>query len=196
VRRVRERRAGPGRTMEVPTLIIFRRERSRPADDIFAHPGCPQPVPARSPRPGPGPAGKARPSARAGRAARRRDRRDRGLEVVRRDRPVGRRCRPGRPGCPGRGPWPGGRVHLPAGIRTGQRGMSSIVLSVPGCTPGPCGPQAGWSSPSTARRSAVRGTGTGRRRAWSRRWRTASARSSGRSPWTRRATRSPRSGNC
>ena len=30
--------------MEVPTLPIFCRERPRPADDIFAYSGCPQPV--------------------------------------------------------------------------------------------------------------------------------------------------------
>jgi hypothetical protein len=37
---------------------------------------------------------------------------------------------------------------------------------------------------------------TGRPRTWSPPSRTASARSSGRSPWTRSRTRSPRSGNC
>jgi hypothetical protein len=35
---------GPGGTMEVPTLSIARHEGRPPADDIFAHPGCPQPV--------------------------------------------------------------------------------------------------------------------------------------------------------
>jgi hypothetical protein len=41
--------------MEVPTLTIFCHEGRPPADDIFAYPGCPQPVPARSPCPGPDP---------------------------------------------------------------------------------------------------------------------------------------------
>ena len=49
---------GPGGTMEVPTLTIFRREGRPPADDIFVYSGCPQPV---SPCPGPGPAEEARP---------------------------------------------------------------------------------------------------------------------------------------
>ena len=44
----------------------------------------------------------------------------------------------------------------------------------------------------------VRGAkaGTARPRTWSRPWRTASARSSARSPWTRRATRFPRCASC
>ncbi len=51
-------------------------------------------------------------------AARRGDRgRDRGLEVVCRDRPVGHRRRPGRAGRPWRGPRPGGRVHVPRCVR-------------------------------------------------------------------------------
>jgi hypothetical protein len=37
---------GPGGTMEVPALAIFCREGPRPADDIFAYPGCPEPVPS------------------------------------------------------------------------------------------------------------------------------------------------------
>ena len=49
--------------MEVPTLTIFCREGRPPADDIFAYPGCAQPVPSRSPCPGPGPAEEARPPA-------------------------------------------------------------------------------------------------------------------------------------
>ena len=60
--------------MEVLTLTIACHEGSPPADDIFAYPGCPEPVPARSACPGPGPAEEARPLARAGRAAGRRDR--------------------------------------------------------------------------------------------------------------------------
>ena len=44
---------GPGGTMEVPTLTIFCHEGLPPADDIFLHSGCPQPVPSRSARPGP-----------------------------------------------------------------------------------------------------------------------------------------------
>ena len=108
--------------MEVPTLTIFCHEGHPPADDIFVYDGCPLPVPARSPRPGPGPAEEARTPARAGRAARRRDRGgDRGVEVVRRDRSVGRRCRPGGAGRAGRGPRPGRGVHLPARVRPGQR---------------------------------------------------------------------------
>ena len=59
---------------------------------------------------------------RAGGAAGRRDRGgDRGVAVVRRDRAVGRRCRPGGAGRAGRGPRPGGGVHLPARVRPGQR---------------------------------------------------------------------------
>src|SRR6185437_7311464 len=101
--------------MEVPTLAIFCHEGHPPADDIFVHDGCPQPVPARSPCPGPGPAEEARSPAPAGRAARRRDRRgDRGVAVVRRDRAVGRRCRSGRASRAGRGPRPGRGVHVPA----------------------------------------------------------------------------------
>jgi hypothetical protein len=41
--------------MEVLTLTIACSEGRPPADDIFAHSGCPQPVPARSPFPGPDP---------------------------------------------------------------------------------------------------------------------------------------------
>jgi hypothetical protein len=51
-------------------------------------------------------------------------------------------------------------------------------------------------SPSTARRSAARRTSRERPRTWSPRSPTASARSSGRSPWTRNRTRFPRCGNC
>ena len=81
--------------MEVLTLTIACHEGRPPADDIFAHSGCPRPVPSRSPRPGPRPAEETRPPSPAGRAARRRDRgRDRGVEVVRRDRAVGRRRGP------------------------------------------------------------------------------------------------------
>src|SRR5690242_3481881 len=77
---------GPDGTMEVLTLAIFCHEGRPPADDIFAYPGCPQPVPARSAGPGPGPAQQARPPARAGGAAGHRDRGgDRGVAVVRRD---------------------------------------------------------------------------------------------------------------
>ena len=47
--------------MEVLTLTIVCHEGRPPADDIFAYPCCPQPVPARSPCPGPGPAEEARP---------------------------------------------------------------------------------------------------------------------------------------
>jgi hypothetical protein len=36
---------GPGGTMEVLTLTIACHEGRPPADDIFAYPGCPQPVP-------------------------------------------------------------------------------------------------------------------------------------------------------
>jgi hypothetical protein len=46
---------------------------------------------------------------------------------------------------------------------------------------------------------SVRGTKNnkdGKARTWSRRWRTASARSSGRPPWKRNRTRSPRCGTC
>ena len=59
--------------------------------------------------------------ASAGRAAGRRDRGgDRGVAVVRRDRAVGRRCRPGGPGRAGRGPRRSRGVHLPADVRAGQ----------------------------------------------------------------------------
>ena len=44
---------GPGGTMEVLTLTIACHEGRPPADDIFAYSCCPQPVPSRSPRPGP-----------------------------------------------------------------------------------------------------------------------------------------------
>ena len=108
--------------MEVLTLTIFCREGRPPADDIFAYPGCPQPVPARSPCPGPGPEEEARPPARAGGTAGRRDRGgDRGVEIVRRDRAVGRRRRAGGAGRAGRGPRRGRRVHVPACLRAGQR---------------------------------------------------------------------------
>ena len=73
--------------MEVPTLAIVCHEGRPPADDIFAYSGCPEPVPARPPRPGPGPAEETRAPPCAGRAARHRDRGgDRGVAVVRRDR--------------------------------------------------------------------------------------------------------------
>jgi len=82
--------------MEVLTLTIACHEKHPAADAIFAYPGCPQPVPARSPCPDPGPAEETRPLAPAGGAAGRGDRGShRRLEVVRRDRAVGRRCRPG-----------------------------------------------------------------------------------------------------
>src|SRR5512142_2282563 len=82
--------------MEVLTLTIACHEGHPPAGDIFAYPGCPLPVPARSPCPGPRPAQETRPPAPAGGAARRRDRGShRRLEVVRRDRAGGRRRRPG-----------------------------------------------------------------------------------------------------
>ena len=86
----------------------------------------------------------ARPPACAGRAAGRRDRGgDRGVAVVRRDRAVGRRCRPGGAGRAGRGPRPGGGVHVPARLRAGQRGCArpgSRCLAVDeGSTPA-----AGW----------------------------------------------------
>src|SRR5690242_8655228 len=77
------------------TLAIACHEGHPPADAIFAYPGCPQPVPARSPCPGPRPAEKARTAASPGRAARRRGRGgDCRLEVVRGDRAVGSRCGP------------------------------------------------------------------------------------------------------
>jgi hypothetical protein len=47
-----------------------------------------------------------------------------------------------------------------------------------------------------ARPSAARRPRPGRPRTWSRPWRTASARSSARSPWTRNPMRSPQSGSC
>ena len=91
--------------MEVPTLAIVCHEGRPPADDIFARSGCPQPVPARSPGPDPGSAEETRAAPPAGRAAGRRDRGgDRGVEVVRRDRAVGRRCRRGRAGRAGHVP--------------------------------------------------------------------------------------------
>ena len=76
----------------------------------------------------------------AGGAARRRDRGgDRGVEVVRRDRAVGRRCQPGR--C-----WPGWARHAarrrspPSGARSpGSAPTCSTGFPAPGCTPGPCG---------------------------------------------------------
>src|SRR5438045_56092 len=115
--------------MEVPTLTIFCREGRPPADDIFAYWGCPQPVPARSPCPGPGPAEETRAAARAGQAAHRRDRGgDRGVAVVRRDRAVGRGCRPGGAGRAGRGVRPCGGVHLPARLCPGQPGCARPVL--------------------------------------------------------------------
>ena len=58
--------------MEVLTLTTACHKGHPPADDIFAYPGCPQPVPSRSPCPGPGPAEEARPPAHAGRTAGRR----------------------------------------------------------------------------------------------------------------------------
>src|SRR5512142_2249093 len=107
--------------MEVLTLTIACHEGHPPADDIFAYPGCPLPVPARSPCPGPRPAQETRPPAPAGGAARRRDRGShRRLEVVRRDRAVGRRRRPGGARRAGRGPRRGGRIDVPAGLRPGQ----------------------------------------------------------------------------
>jgi hypothetical protein len=47
---------------------------------------------------------------------------DRGLEVVRRDRPVGRRCRGRRAGRARSGPRAGAGVHVPARVRPDQRG--------------------------------------------------------------------------
>jgi hypothetical protein len=61
-------------TQKVLTLTIACREEHPPADDIFAYSGCPQPVPARSPGSGPGPAEEARAPASAGGPAGRRDR--------------------------------------------------------------------------------------------------------------------------
>ena len=81
--------------------------RDPPADAIFACPGCPLPLPSRSPCPGTRPAEEARTPACAGRAAGRRDRGgDRRVQVVRRDRAVGRRCRRGRLAVLGAGRGP------------------------------------------------------------------------------------------
>jgi hypothetical protein len=111
---------GPGGTMEVltPTSPAAR---TPPADDIFVHPGCPQPVPSRSPCPGPRSAEAARAPAPARRAACCRDRGgDRGIEVVRRYRAVGRRRRRGRARRAGRGARPGRGIHVPARVRPDQ----------------------------------------------------------------------------
>ena len=73
------------------------------------------------PGPDPGPEEAARSPAPADRAACRRHRGGhRGIEVVRRDRPVGGRCRPGASGRARSGPRPGGGVHVPARLRPGQ----------------------------------------------------------------------------
>jgi DDE_Tnp_1-associated len=58
------------------------------------------------------------------------------------------------------------------------------------------GRAGGWSSLSTAMPSGARRARTGRPRTWSRPWRTESAQSSAKSPWTPRATRSPRYASC
>jgi hypothetical protein len=121
---------------------------------------------------------------------------DRRVQVVRRDRAVGRRCRPG-------GPWRCWARHAdrrrspPSAARSPWSAPTfSTGSSVPGCGPGPCRPAAGWSSLSTARPSAARGTRRGRPRTWSRPSRTGSARSSARSPRTRNPMRSPQCGSC
>lgn len=81
---------GLGGTMEVRPLTIGCHEGRPPAGAIFAYPGCRQPVTARPPCPGSGPAEEARPPSPAGGAARRRDRGGHhGLEIVRRDRAAG-----------------------------------------------------------------------------------------------------------
>ncbi len=123
---------GPSGTMEVPTLTVVCREGLPPAHDIFLHDGCgPQPVPSRPPFPGPGPAEEARAAAFAGSAARRRDRGgDRGIEVVRRDRAVGRRCRGRRAGRARGCPRPGGGVHVPAEESTFRRAFAMVSADV------------------------------------------------------------------
>jgi predicted transposase YbfD/YdcC len=110
--------------MEVPTLTIACHEEPPPADDIFLHDRCPQPVPARSPCPGSGPAEKTRAPASAGRTARRGDRGgDRRVTVVRRDRAVGRRCRP-------RGAGRAGGVRGPAEVSTFRRAFALVSPGV------------------------------------------------------------------
>ena len=187
---------GPGGTMEVLMLTICFHEGNPPADDIFVHSGCAQPVPSRSPCPGPGPAEATRAAASAGRAARRGDRcGDRGVEVVRRDRAVGRRCRPGALAVLG-------AARGPAEESTFRRAFALVSGDVLDRVLGAwlwtraVQAAAGWSSLSTARPSAARGIRPGRPRTWSRPSRTGSARSSARSPWTRNRMRSPRCGSC
>ena len=165
-----------------------------PADVIFVYPGCAQPVPARSAGPGPGPAQEARPPATAGRAAGRRGRGgDRRVEVVRCDRAVGRRCRPGGAGGAGRGARPGGGVPRSGGrfalvsADTLDRVLGAWLHTRAVAV---CGRLV--IAVFTARPSAARRTRTGVPRTWSRRWRTGSARSLGRSPWRRSRTKSPR----
>ena len=67
-----------------------------------------------------------------------------------------------------------GAVRGPAEESTFRRAFALVSAdvstgsSVPGSGPGPCRPAAGWSSLSTARPSAARGTRPGRPRTWSR----------------------------
>ena len=94
--------------MEVPTLTIACHEGHPPADDIFVHPGCAQPVPARSPCPDPGPA-----TAPHRHQKRQEDRRGRFPHYQRPRR---------RPGDPGRQAPLGPRRHLSGRQITGQNG--------------------------------------------------------------------------
>ena len=143
----------------------------------------------------PDPREEARAPASAGGAARRRDRGGH-RQVVRRDRAVGRRCRRGRAGRAGRGPRGGGGVHLPACIRAAQRRCARLRSRYLAAHQGGTGrrPAVIAIDGKTVRgRERAR---AGRPRIWWRRWRTVSARFSGRSPWMRNRTRSSRCGTC
>ena len=131
----------------------------------------------------------------AGRAAGRGDRRgDRG-GGLRRDRAVGRRCRPGGPGGAGRGARTGGGVPF----RRAFALVSADVLDrVLGAWLWTRAVQAGGGLVIAIDGKTVRGARnkTGKARTWSRPSRTGSARSSARSPWTRNPTRFPQCGSC
>ena len=95
-----------------------------------------------------------------------------------------------------------GAVRDPAEESTFRRALALVSLDVLDRLP------SAWLHTRAARASgrlviavdgksvAARRTRPGRPRIWSPRWRTAPARSPGRSPWTRSRTRSPRCGTC
>src|SRR5205823_7758973 len=90
---------------------------------------------------------------------------------------------------------PGGGIHVPARVRPDQPGQAGPGPRLMAVDQGVAGQRPAGDRGRRRNRPWGEGLRMARPRTWSRRWRTASARSSGRSPWTPGRTRSPRSGD-